>query len=140
MKMDHRLMENTRMSYKLLERQFRAGARNRLIYQAGFELLKKDPALFSTLDPFTLQIFAWASAHGFLTPEMALMAAGQAGSVRRWSLLSMKLLKCLLSDCSVQGDGWSCVRSLYPWTADGPGGVCLVSERCGTGCKDHESL
>lgn len=25
MKMDHRLMENTRMSYKLLERQFRAG-------------------------------------------------------------------------------------------------------------------
>ena len=49
MKMDHRLMENTRMSYKLLERQFRAGARNRLIYQAGFELLKKDPALFSTL-------------------------------------------------------------------------------------------
>ena len=93
MKMDHRLMENTRMSYKLLERQFRAGARNRLIYQAGFELLKKDPALFSTLDPFALQIFAWASAHGFLTPEMALMAAGQAGSVRRWSLLSMKLLK-----------------------------------------------
>lgn len=78
MKMDHRLMENTRMSYKLLERQFRAGARNRLIYQAGFELLKKDPALFSTLDPFALQIFAWASAHGFLTPEMALMAAGQA--------------------------------------------------------------
>ena len=25
----------------------------------------------------------------------------------------------LLSDCSVQGDGRSCVRSLYPWTADG---------------------
>lgn len=93
MEMDPQLSENTRMSYKLLERQFRCGARNRLIYQAAWEILKKDPALFGTLDSFTLQIFAWASSHGFLTAETALMAAGQAGGIKRWSLLSVKLLK-----------------------------------------------
>ena len=40
-----------------------------------------------------LQVFARASSHGFLTPEMARMAAAQSGSIRRQSLLSVKLLK-----------------------------------------------
>lgn len=90
---DPKLQQDSRMAYKLLERQFRAGSRNRLLYQAAWEILKKDMALFTGLDAFSMQIFAWASAHGFLTTEAVMAAAGQAAGVKHWSPLTARLLK-----------------------------------------------
>lgn len=90
---DPKLQQDSRMAYKLLERQFRGGVRNRLLYQCAWELLKKDMALFTGLDAFALQTFAWASAHGFLTSETAMAAASQAAGVKHWSFLTARLLK-----------------------------------------------
>ena len=44
----------------------------------AWNLLSEDAALFQGLDGFVLQICAWASEHGLLTSQIALLAAGQA--------------------------------------------------------------
>lgn len=113
---DPKLQQDSRMAYKLLERQFRRGVRNRLLYQCAWELLKKDMALFTGLDAFALQTFAWASAHGFLTSETA-MAAAQPGSRSEALVFSDgEAFKSLLSDGALQGDGRGGLRDLHPGT------------------------
>lgn len=91
--LDQKLREKSRTRYLVLERQFRFGTRNRLLYQEAWALLKDDPALFTRLDAFTLQTFGWASAHGFLTAEAAQAVAAQATRLKNWSPLSARLLK-----------------------------------------------
>lgn len=93
MDLDPKLKEKSRTRYTMLERQFRAGTRNRLLYQEAWNLLKEDMALFTKLDAFTLQVFGWAASHGFLTVEAAQAAAGQAARVKRWTPLAARLLK-----------------------------------------------
>ncbi|MDO4261419.1 MAG: DUF5717 family protein [Eubacteriales bacterium] len=91
--LDPDLKDDPRTRFRLLERQFRSGTRSRLLYQAAWELLKDDPALFPGLDPFMLQTFSWAASRGFLTAETARQAAGQAARLRRWSPMAARLLK-----------------------------------------------
>ncbi len=91
--LDPQLKEKTRSRYLILERQFRSGARNRLLYQEGWKLLRDDPALFTKLDGFTVQVFAWAAGYGFLTAELAQKAAEQASCLKKWSPLVSGLLK-----------------------------------------------
>jgi hypothetical protein len=95
LKLDVRLQdpEKKRTRYTMLERQFRAGTRSRLLYQEAWNLLKDDMALFTKLDAFTLQTFSWASSHGFLTEEIAGIIAGQSGRLKKWTPLSARLLK-----------------------------------------------
>lgn len=91
--MDKKLTQNARTRYMMLERQFRAGTRNRLLYQEAWDLLKNDMALFTRLDAFTMQIFAWAASHGLLTGDAALLVAAQSARLKRWSVLGARLLK-----------------------------------------------
>lgn len=91
--LDQKLKEKSRTRYLVLERQFRSGTRNRLLYQEAWALLKDDPALFTRLDAFTLQTFGWASSHGFLTAETAQALAAQATRLKNWSPLAARLLK-----------------------------------------------
>lgn len=93
LELDQKLKENSRTRYLVLERQFRCGTRNRLLYQEAWALLRDDPALFTKLDAFTLQIFGWASAHGFLTEETAQAVAVQATRLKNWSPFAARLLK-----------------------------------------------
>lgn len=93
LELDPKLKENPRTCYKLLERQFRAGTHNRLIYQAAWSYLKNDMALFGRLDAFALQTCAWASSRGLLNAETALLIAKQASRLKRWSPLAARLLK-----------------------------------------------
>ncbi|MCD8364128.1 MAG: DUF5717 family protein [Lachnospiraceae bacterium] len=93
LELDPKLKENPRTAYKLLERQFRAGARSRLIYQAAWSYLKNDMALFGRLDAFALQTCAWASSHGLLNAETSILIAKQASRLKRWSPLAARLLK-----------------------------------------------
>lgn len=93
LELDPKLREKTRTRYMMLERQFRAGTRNRLLYLEAWDLLKDDLALFTKFDAFTIQTFAWAASHGFLTPETAETIAAQAARLKRWTPLSAWLLK-----------------------------------------------
>ncbi|MBS6396235.1 MAG: hypothetical protein KH452_03645 [Clostridiales bacterium] len=93
LELDPKLKKNARTRYMVLERQFRAGTRNRLLYQEAWKLLREDMALFTRLDGFTLQIFGWAADHGFLTAEAAQIIAAQAARLKNWSLLAAGLLK-----------------------------------------------
>ncbi len=93
LELDPKLKENPRTSYKLLERQFREGARSRLLYQAAWSYLKNDTALFGRLDAFALQTCAWASSRGLLSAETSLLIAKQASRLKRWSPLAARLLK-----------------------------------------------
>ncbi|MCD8242113.1 MAG: DUF5717 family protein, partial [Lachnospiraceae bacterium] len=93
LELDPKLKENPRTAYKLLERQFRAGTRSRLIYQAAWSYLKSDMALFGRLDAFALQTCAWASSCGLLNAETSLLIAKQASRLKRWSPLAARLLK-----------------------------------------------
>lgn len=93
MDLDPKLKEKSRTCYTMLERQFRAGTRNRLLYQEAWKLLKEDMALFTKLDAFTLQVFGWAASHGFLNAETAQAVAGQAARIKRWTPLAAGLLK-----------------------------------------------
>ncbi len=93
LELDKKLSDRSRTRYKVLERQFRAGTRNRLFYQEAWNLLKDDMALFTRMDAFTVQVFAWASAHGLLTPEAAQAVAAQSARLKRWSPLAARLLK-----------------------------------------------
>ena len=69
------------------------GTRHRLLYLEAWNLLSEDAALFQGLDGFVLQICAWASEHGLLTSQIALLAAGQAVRLKRWSPLAVRLLE-----------------------------------------------
>lgn len=91
--LDPKLKEKSRTRYLVLERLFRSGTRNRLLYQEAWALLKEDPALFTRLDAFALQTFGWASSHGFLTAGTAQAAAAQATRLKNWSPLAARLLK-----------------------------------------------
>lgn len=93
MELDQKLKEKSRTRYLVLERQFRSGTRNRLLYQEAWKLLKDDSALFTRLDAFALQTFGWASSHGFLTAETAQAVAAQAVKLKKWSPLAARLLK-----------------------------------------------
>lgn len=93
LELDPKLSRNTRTRYMVLERQFRMGTRNRLLYQEAWNILSRDPALFEKLDAFTLQTLYWAASRGLLTPEAAQAAARQASRLKNWSWLSAKLLK-----------------------------------------------
>lgn len=93
LELDEKLRERSRTRYLVLERQFRTGTRNRLLYQEAWELLRDDPALFARLDGFTMQTFYWAASHGLLTAEAAEAAAAQAGRLKRWSPLAARFLK-----------------------------------------------
>ena len=93
LELDPRLNEKARTRYLMLERQFRAGIRNRLLYREAWELLKADIALFTKLDAFTLQVFGWAARHGLLTREAAHAVALQATKLKNWTPLAAGLLK-----------------------------------------------
>lgn len=93
LELDPQLKKNNRTRYQVLERQFRAGTRNRLLYQEAFSLLEKDMALFARLDPFSVQAFGWAASRGLLTMEAADAVAVQATRIRKWSPLAARLLK-----------------------------------------------
>lgn len=93
LELDTKLWENVRVRYMVLERQYRAGTRNRLLYQEAFSVLKGDMALFTRLDRFTLQVFGWAASCGLLTEEAAQAVAVQAVRIKRWSPLAARLLK-----------------------------------------------
>lgn len=93
LELDTKLWENVRIRYMVLERQYRAGTRNRLLYQEAFSVLKDDMALFTRLDRFTLQVFGWAASCGLLTEEAAQAVAVQAVRIKRWSPLAARLLK-----------------------------------------------
>lgn len=109
LKLDPELKKDPRTRYLALERQFRSGTRNRLLYQEAWELLKDDLALFTRLDAFTLQIFGWASSHGLLTAKTAQAAAVQATKLKRWSLLSAGLVKaCYQANPSKETIGAVC--------------------------------
>ena len=93
LKLDPQLEKNPRTRYLILERQFYAGVKNRLLYQEAWKLISEDLALFTRLDAFTLQVFGWAASRGLLTVEAAQEAAGQAGRIKKWSLFSATFLK-----------------------------------------------
>lgn len=93
LKLDPELLRDKRTRYRILERQYRMGTRHRLLYLEAWNLLSEDAALFQGLDGFVLQICAWASEHGLLTSQIALLAAGQAVRLKRWSPLAVRLLK-----------------------------------------------
>lgn len=93
LELDPKLSGNTRTRYMVLERQFRMGTRNRLLYQEAWKLLSQDPALFEKLDAFTMQTLYWAASRGLLTPEAAQTAARQASRLKSWSWMSARLLK-----------------------------------------------
>lgn len=93
LELDAKLWENVRIRYMVLDRQYRAGTRNRLLYQEAFSVLKEDMALFNKLDRFTLQVFGWAASRGLLTKEAAQAVAAQAVRIKRWSPLAARLLK-----------------------------------------------
>lgn len=93
LELDEKIKDKARTRYLMLERQFRAGARNRLLYQEAWNLLKEDIALFTKLDPFTVQVFGWAASRGLLTSDAALVMAAQASRFKNWSPLAARLLK-----------------------------------------------
>ncbi|HBN57375.1 MAG TPA: hypothetical protein DD414_11435 [Lachnospiraceae bacterium] len=93
LRLDPQLKKNPRTRYMVLERQFYAGVKNRLLYQEAWNLLREDPALFTRLDAFTLQVFGWAASRGLLTVEAAQAAAKQAGRIKKWSLFAAAFLK-----------------------------------------------
>lgn len=93
LELDRKLWENVRVRYMVLERQYRAGTRNRLLYQEAYSVLKEDMALFTRLDRFTLQVFGWAASCGILTEEAAQHVAVQAVRMKGWSPLAARLLK-----------------------------------------------
>ncbi len=93
LELDPKLSGNLRTRYMVLERQFRMGTRNRLLYQEAWRILSRDPALFEKLDAFTLQTLYWAASRGLLTAKAAQAAARQASRIKNWSWLSAKLLK-----------------------------------------------
>lgn len=91
--LDPKLKDSARTRYMILEKLFRAGVRNRLLYQEAYFLLREDPALFVRLDHFSLQVFGWAASGGLLTPETARAVAAQAPRIKRWSPMAARLLK-----------------------------------------------
>lgn len=91
--LDPQLEQNPRTRCQVLERLFRAGVRNRLLYQEAYALLSGDMALFTRLDAFALQIFGWAASRGLLTEEAAEAVAAQATRIRKWSPMAARLLK-----------------------------------------------
>lgn len=93
LELDTKLWENLRLRYMVLEKQYRAGTRNRLLYQEAFSVLKEDMALFTRLDRFTFQVFGWAASCGVLTKEAAQTVAVQAVRIKKWSPLAARLLK-----------------------------------------------
>ena len=93
LELDPKLSRNTRTRYMVLERQFRMGTHNRLLYQEAWRLLCQDPALFEKLDGFTMHTLYWAASRGLLTAEAAQAAARQASRLKSWSWLSARLLK-----------------------------------------------
>lgn len=93
LELDPGLKDNARARYRMLERQFHAGVRNRLLYQEAYVLLREDPALFTGLDHFSLQVFGWAASRGHLTVQTAQAAASQASRIKRWSPMAARFLK-----------------------------------------------
>lgn len=93
LELDPKLHKNTRTRYLVVERQFRAGTRNRLLYQEAWKLLEGDLALFTKLDDFTMQVFAWAAKHHLLTAEVATVIAEKVSSIKKWSPLAAYLTK-----------------------------------------------
>lgn len=93
LELDPKLHRKARTRYLVLERQFRAGTRNRLLYQEAWKLLEKDLALFTKLDDFTIQVFSWAARNHLLTAELATVIAEKVGSIKRWSPLASYLTK-----------------------------------------------
>lgn len=93
LELDPKLSEKGRTRYLMLEKQFRMGSRNRLLYQEAWKILKKDMALFTRLDAFTLQVFGWAASYGLLTVEAAQEIALQATKLKNWTPLAARLLK-----------------------------------------------
>lgn len=93
LELDPQLRDSGRTRYLMLERQFRVGTRSRLLYQEAYALLEEDPALFTRLDDFTLQVFGRAAAQGILTVELAELAAAQATRIRSWSPLAARLFR-----------------------------------------------
>jgi len=93
LELDPKLRRKSRTRFLVLEKQFRAGTRNRLLYQEAWELIKNDLALFTSLNDFTLQIFGWAACHKLLTAEVAQEIAIQAASIKHCSPLLSRLLK-----------------------------------------------
>lgn len=111
LELDPKLEKNMRTRYMVLERQFHAGTRNRLLYQEAYALLRKDMALFTRLDAFTIQVFGWAARRGLLTEEAAQAVALQATRIRKWSPLAAGLLR-------------DCYR-IHP-SKETAGAVCLI--------------
>lgn len=93
LRLDPQLQKNPRTRYQVMERLFRTGTRNRLLYLEAFFLLREDIALFNRLDPFTLQVFGRAAKLGLLTAETARAVALQATRLKKWTPLGAKLLK-----------------------------------------------
>lgn len=93
LRLDPQLQDSGRTRYLMLERQFRAGTRSRLLYQEAYALLEEDPALFTRLGDFTLQVLGWAAARGILTMELAELAAAQATRIRNWSPLAARFFR-----------------------------------------------
>lgn len=110
LKMDQKPALSPRARYLMLERLFRSGVRNRLLYQEAYTLLREDMALFGRLDGFSLQTFHWAATRGLLTPETAGAAARQATRIRKWSPMAAGLLKlCYEMDPSRETAGAVCL-------------------------------
>lgn len=93
LKLDPQLKKKRRTRYMILERQFYAGVKNRLLYQAAWNLIREDSALFTRLDAFTIQVFGWAASRGILTVEAAQAAAKEAGRIKKWSPFAAAFLK-----------------------------------------------
>ncbi len=93
LELDVKLMISVRTRFRVLERQYLSGTRNRLLYGEAFYLLCGDLALFTRLDDFALQSFGWGASHGLLTKEAAQAVAAQATKLKRWTPLAAKVLK-----------------------------------------------
>lgn len=113
-------LQDLQTRYMFLEKQFRAGTRNRLLYQEAWRLLKEDMALFTKLNAFTVQVFGWTASHGLLTEEAALTIARQAGRIRNWSPFKAGLLKaCYQAHPSKETAGAVCAVYIRGHRTDG---------------------
>lgn len=129
LELDVKLMIKVRTRYRLLERQFLSGTRNRLLYGEAFYLLCGDLALFTGLDDFALQSFGWGASNGLLTKEVAQAVAVQATKLKKWTPLAAKLLKecwkvspskeTIGAVCSIYIRGNRTDKEAFSWYAKG---------------------
>ena len=95
MELEPRMKEDGSFRIEQMERQYDGGCRSPYLYLAACLTWEKEPMLLGRLGDFELQALNFGAKEGYVSPEVAVRAAGFFSSLKSFSKVYVRLLKIL---------------------------------------------